>query len=84
MKISIVTEMELVPFTVPTGVHIKGIVGQRQDGWQPPKELPLSELKVEVLEQLCAEFVKEVYRRANKALPNYVDLHAPKAELSNG
>ncbi|NCB95304.1 MAG: hypothetical protein EOM35_02370 [Negativicutes bacterium] len=84
MKISVVTEMELVPFTAPTGVQIKGIVGQRQDGWQTPKEIPLSELCTEVLEQLCAEFVKEVYKRADKKMPSYINIYQVVAEQSNG
>ena len=59
-------QVELNPFSVPTGVTLKQKPGLRQDGIRPNVELPLSQLSSEALEALCEEFRANVFAAAGK------------------
>ncbi len=56
--------LDLVPFSIPDGVHIKRLPGRRQDGFFAAKPMQLSELPLETLEQMCADFRKSVLEAA--------------------
>lgn len=60
MKVGI----DVIPFTVPSGVFRKVNAGQRQDGFKAPELIMLSELDDETLHQLCDEFVVGVFKKA--------------------
>lgn len=60
---------ELQPFTVPNYVIQVVPPGTRQQGLQEAPKYHLSELDVETLEGLCAQFRRDVFSRAGKELP---------------
>lgn len=56
--------VELCPFEVPTKVTIQRKPGLRQDGFQPPQTMPLSDLGFATLDALCNEFRANVFAAA--------------------
>jgi len=56
--------VELVPFDVPTGVHIKRAPGRREDGFFAAKPMALTELSPMVLDAMCEEFRTAVFEAA--------------------
>lgn len=61
--------IELEPFSLPNFVRPTAPIGKRQDGWKETPAIPLSDLSVETLEELCAEFRIGVFKKAGK-VPN--------------
>jgi hypothetical protein len=61
--------IELQPFAVPNFVLPMPSPGKRQDGWAEPRAIPLAELDVHTLDELCAEFRAGVFAKAGKT-PN--------------
>ena len=62
-------KIELVPFTVPDFVSIKGTVGKREDGFKPTQTVPLKNLEISDLVELCREFRESVFLKAGKKDP---------------
>lgn len=63
--------VQLNPFPVPTHVTLKSEPGLRQDGFigfKQPSSIPLSDLDLQTLEALCAEFRESVLLAARKDL----------------
>jgi hypothetical protein len=61
--------IDIVPFTVPNFVRVKQAPRPRQEGVQFAPPIPLSELSVETLDALCAEFRREVFAKAGRVMP---------------
>ena len=57
-------KVDLVPFTVPTGVSVKQKPGLRQDGMRFAQQLKLSELSPDELNAMCEEFRVSVFEAA--------------------
>jgi hypothetical protein len=62
MKVNI--KLEIVPFTVPDDVALKGPPALRQDGFKPLQRYPLSALDYDSLSELCSNFRKEIFKKA--------------------
>ena len=62
--------IELQPFSTPNFVRPVLPIGRRQDGFVEVPPIPLSDLSVDTLEKLCAEFRNEVFKKAGKDVPN--------------
>ena len=62
-------EIDLQPFLVPNFVLVKEKPKKRQDGFQNPKSIHLSELGPNTLHQLCENFRAEVFKKAGKKPP---------------
>ena len=56
-------------FDVPTEVYQQGQVGLRQNGFVTSPSWKLSELDEDTLSDLCDQFRKDVFKRANKKDP---------------
>ena len=67
MKIKL--EMEIKPFNVPNFVIPIKEGKSREDGFQEPVGIHLSELDSDTLEKMCEEFRKKVFNKAGKNLP---------------
>lgn len=62
-------EIQLQPFLVPNFARPISPVVRREEGWKETPAIPLSELSVDTLEALCAEFRKSVFEKAGKTPP---------------
>ena len=62
--------IKLKSFTVPNFVITEGVPQERQEGWQEEPKFHLRELEPEVLAELCDEFRKNVFAKAEKADPS--------------
>lgn len=62
-------EIDLMPFTVPNFVLTYPREGSRQEGFQETPKFALSELSVQTLEALCAQFRTDVFTKAGKVAP---------------
>lgn len=60
-------KLEIVPFTVPDDVALKGPPALRQDGFKPLQRYPLSALDYDSLSELCSNFRKEIFKKAGIA-----------------
>jgi hypothetical protein len=58
--------IELQPFTIPNFVRQVMPAGKRQGGFQESPAIHLSELSLETLEAMCAEFRLGVLQKAGK------------------
>jgi hypothetical protein len=61
-------EIELQPFRTPNFVLPVQKPGSRQDGFHDAGSIPLSELSVETLEKMCAQFRIDVMTKAGKPI----------------
>jgi len=61
--------IDLLPFNVPNYVLVVPKTGKREDGFTESPKFALSELSVETLEELCAQFRREVFIKAGKVAP---------------
>ena len=59
-------EIELKPFNVPNFVIPVQKPKPRQEGFTEAPSIPLSELSVETLEKMCAQFRIDVMTKAGK------------------
>ena len=70
-------KVDLVPFTVPTGVYVQQKPGLRQDGMRLAQQLKLSELSPDELNTMCEEFRDAVFEAAGyvpmKQMTRWVD-----------
>lgn len=57
------------PFNVPNFVTLDGPIRPRKNGFTLLPTMPLSEVPVEELGQMCDDFRKEIFRKACKADP---------------
>lgn len=75
MKTKITVDVELTPFEVPKFVTLKQRIGQRQDGFVEAEQIPLSDLSIAALDELCLAFKREVYANALKtvSVPEIID-----------
>lgn len=64
MKIT--KNVELRPFTVPNYVIQASTPRPREDGFVESPKFHIGELDVETLDQLCAQFRKDVFAKAEK------------------
>ena len=62
-------KLELNDFRTPNFVIPKQSVGLRQDGFRPAEGIPLRELSVETLDELCLKFRADVFKKADKVDP---------------
>lgn len=62
-----VIKRNLQPFTVPNYAIQVVPPGKRQDGFVENPKYHLSELDVETLEEMCAEFRSGVFEKAGKS-----------------
>lgn len=71
--------IKLLPFTVPCYVTAAPLAGLRQEGFKETPTWSLSEVDALELDQLCNDFRKEVFRKADKKDPIYSSYgpHAP-------
>lgn len=65
--------IELQPVQVPNFVRPVAPVGKRQDGFKELPAIPVSDLSVDTLEAVCAEFRRGLFEKAGKA-PNAPEL----------
>lgn len=67
--------IELEPFTIPNFVRAKSKVVVSQVGFKEIPPIPLEDLSVNTLHELCNQFTKDVFARAGKKLTveGYVD-----------
>lgn len=67
------TSIELQPFSTPNFVSIKPFhVGQKQDGFAESPKYPLSDLDPETLSDLCDQFRKDIFSKAQKIDPKTI------------
>lgn len=57
------------PFLTPNFVHQEMPAGLKQDGWKELPSWPLNCIDVEDLDELCANFRAEVFKKAGKQDP---------------
>jgi len=65
-------KIKLQKFSVPDFVLQEGRIGKRQEGFNEPPSYALSDLDVATLSELCEQFRKDIFEKANK-----IDPHAP-------
>lgn len=61
--------VKLKPFNTPNFVIQEMPNSLRQDGLKDPPSFALKELEADVLSDLCEEFRKEIFRKAEKKDP---------------
>lgn len=65
-------ELKLTPWLTPTFVSIEMPRQFRQDGWKEAPAIPLADVDVAVLSDMCDVFRADVFKMAGKPDP-----HAP-------
>lgn len=67
MKVNI--EVDLKPFQVPNFVIAEDSPSKKQEGFKKAPQYHLSDLDSNTLEILCAQFRREVFKKAGKPMP---------------
>jgi hypothetical protein len=60
--------VKIKPFGVPNFVLLQIRDGDRNDGFTSSPSISIADVPVETLEELCAEFRREVFKKAGKEL----------------
>jgi len=72
MMHKITYEVELKPFQIPNFVIPVPLTGERQDGFVPNQGVPLEQLSLLVLRDMCNEFSRGVMKKAGFSEENGV------------
>jgi len=62
-------KIEVIPFDVPDSVRAIAEVKPRQDGFSPTPTIPLCRLTQHELSELCIQFRKDVFKKAQLCDP---------------
>ena len=62
-------EMKLKPWVTPNFVILEVPARPRQEGWKEAPSIPLAEVDVAVLSDMCDAFRAEVFKKAGKPDP---------------
>lgn len=65
--------LDIQPFDVPDSVSLITKPGKRSDGFKPSPKFLISELDSKILSEMCNEFRKNVFEKANKKDPHLTD-----------
>lgn len=59
-------ETKLQPFSVPNFAIVEEPAHPRQEGFRDPRAIPISELPDSTLQQMAADWLRDLYDRAGK------------------